>query len=200
MSPAALVPESGETGSLSMAGFPGRWLGTSAFSPAVLRAPFGVEPAWGARGLLPGPPAPPPRREQRSQTWTGRGLPGAAVGNLWPGCCQVTFCFTSQVPAFCGRDDIRLPWPALQPAPTPARLPPCPGTAVPQPRGLVRPFQCQARGQSCPLCHLQSAPAHLSTQDCLQDQTALELLCSATSDSFSLLFKFGVAQARARAR
>lgn len=109
------------------------------------------------------PPPPPPRREQRSQTWTGRGLPGIAVGNLWPGCCQVTFCFTSQVPAFCGRDDIRLPWHALQPAPTSARLPHCPGTAVPRPFPAA---QARSRGDSHGVFSVRRGASHARCATC----------------------------------
>lgn len=96
------APEGGETISLPMADFPGRWLETLcfliSFTPSTSQHWTRSGDGWG-RSSPPGP-----WEEGRGlRLWQGRGPPGMAVGNLWPGCSEVTAGFISQVSALCRR-------------------------------------------------------------------------------------------------
>lgn len=96
-----------------------------------------------------------------------------AVGNLWPGCSEVTACFTSQVSA--------LRWRGLQQAPASSKLRGCPRTAAPLQcqagcSTSAQPWAQQLRGlswplQPCQMCCLQLGSACSPAQDCLGSQT-----------------------------
>lgn len=92
------VPENGETVSLSMAGFPGRWLRILCLliSFTLSTFPHSAGPAEHGACCQGAPrPRPTETRVEASDCGLGRGMPGIAVGNLGPGCCDTLFHFPS---------------------------------------------------------------------------------------------------------
>lgn len=77
-----------------MAGFPGRWLGSLCFLISFTPSTFLRQAGPGERdaccrgtpALRPLPPQALKKRAEASDCGWGRGMPGIAVGNLWPGC------------------------------------------------------------------------------------------------------------------
>lgn len=100
VSPAS-APEGGETLSLPMAGFPRCWLETLCF---LISFTPSMSQRWtGSGGKVGGAPQGPRKEGRGLRLWQGRGPPGMAIGNLWPGCSEVTAGFISQVSALCRR-------------------------------------------------------------------------------------------------
>lgn len=171
------VPESGETVSLSMAGFPGRWLQILLLSHQLYSKHVSCWAGPGEHGVrcLSAPPE-PRRRGQRPQA-LGRGEACLALPlEIW-GPAAMTFRFSSQVPAFRKRGSHQAP--LARPlasshsvhAPTwpwDRRPRQFPGSPRPRAEGTALTCSVSAAGASHPQCttcsqHLPTSP----TQDCL---------------------------------
>lgn len=134
--------------------------------------------AWGAGRLLPGTPPPTPGPGEAGRGRRSQMGARPAWHSCWEPVAGLLFgdvCFASQVPAFCGRDDIR---PCARPGPPRCSPRPRAWTAVPLPfpppwaRRGGTPVAWPGSGPVPPRCHLQAAPARPThSGPCLQDQT-----------------------------